>query len=240
MDKIRALLAKAERTEFEEEASAFYAKAQELMIRHAVDEQMIAASGKTGGSKPTAKKINFSTNDQNIAGKRALWKTVVINNRVRMVYHESDDKMTRWRSASGKRQQWTATLVGFQEDIEFAEILYASLFIQAIREAKRAKMTHAQTTEFLIGFAETCHRRMKEVTTKVEDEGGHTTALALRDRGAVVGDHFKELFPNTGKVAAARIRGDASARAYGRERGEHADISGGRNNLSAGRRAIDR
>ncbi len=42
--RIRALLAKAESTTFEEEAHAFTAKAQELMTRHAIDVAMLGAS----------------------------------------------------------------------------------------------------------------------------------------------------------------------------------------------------
>ena len=43
LDKVRALLAKAESTTFDAEAEAFTAKAQELMARHRIDRAMFEA-----------------------------------------------------------------------------------------------------------------------------------------------------------------------------------------------------
>src|SRR4051794_24470656 len=47
--RIRGLLAKAESTEFPDEAEALTAKAQELMARHAVDAAFLGADPATGG-----------------------------------------------------------------------------------------------------------------------------------------------------------------------------------------------
>ena len=55
LDKVRALLAKAESTEFEEEADALTAKAQELMARHAIDQAMVAAV--TSSEEPGGRRI---------------------------------------------------------------------------------------------------------------------------------------------------------------------------------------
>ena len=46
LDKVRALLAKAESTEFPEEAEAYTAKAQELMARHRIDRAVLGATGR--------------------------------------------------------------------------------------------------------------------------------------------------------------------------------------------------
>ena len=49
LDRVRALLAKAESTEFPEEAEALTAKAQELMARHSIDEALLAARSSAAG-----------------------------------------------------------------------------------------------------------------------------------------------------------------------------------------------
>ncbi|MFD0595252.1 DUF2786 domain-containing protein [Catellatospora coxensis] len=55
LDRIRALLAKAESTGFPEEAEAFTAKAQQLMARHSIDHALIdAATGRATDRPPGA------------------------------------------------------------------------------------------------------------------------------------------------------------------------------------------
>ena len=49
LDKVRALLAKAEATAFEEESDAFLSKAQELMTRHNLDRAVLLEAGQGGG-----------------------------------------------------------------------------------------------------------------------------------------------------------------------------------------------
>src|SRR5690606_31701227 len=49
LDTIRALLAKAEATDFPEEAEAFFAKASELISRWAIDEALLWAGADASG-----------------------------------------------------------------------------------------------------------------------------------------------------------------------------------------------
>src|SRR5205823_14651531 len=44
LDRVRALLAKAESTEFPDEAEAYTAKAQELMTRHRIDHALLTVT----------------------------------------------------------------------------------------------------------------------------------------------------------------------------------------------------
>ena len=53
LERIRALLAKAESTDFEEEAMAFTTKAQELITRHAIDDAMLADADATSEPEPS-------------------------------------------------------------------------------------------------------------------------------------------------------------------------------------------
>src|SRR5688572_14589877 len=51
LDRVRALLAKAESTDFPEEAETYTAKAQQLMARYSIDQALLAA-GAGAGDKP--------------------------------------------------------------------------------------------------------------------------------------------------------------------------------------------
>ena len=53
LGKIRALLAKAEATEFPDEAEALSARAQELMAKHSIDHALLAAQ--YGSKEPGAR-----------------------------------------------------------------------------------------------------------------------------------------------------------------------------------------
>ena len=58
LGRVRALLAKAESTEFPEEAEALSARAQELMARYSIDYAVLAAgSGDT--DQPVARRLTF-------------------------------------------------------------------------------------------------------------------------------------------------------------------------------------
>jgi hypothetical protein len=59
LERIRALLAKAESTKFEAEAESLVAKAQDLMTRHAIDAAPLSAhtAGMRSGERPTGMRI---------------------------------------------------------------------------------------------------------------------------------------------------------------------------------------
>jgi len=52
LEKVRALIAKAERTDVEVEKLAFMAKAQELMQKYRIDEEALIASGDPTSATP--------------------------------------------------------------------------------------------------------------------------------------------------------------------------------------------
>ncbi len=221
--KIEALLAKAAGTEFEQEAEAFYAKAQELMIRHAVDEQMLAqASGSRTTEKPVGERFMYSANDANVPGKKQILGSVARNNRCKVLFYV------------GSKKEQMCTIVGFADDVTFVKMLYANLIVQAGRESRAARLSKADTTAFMLGFAQVIERRMKEVNTTVTNSGGTSMTLALRDRSAVVKDVFSEMFPRT-RASRTRTSGSEHAMLSGRAAGERADISGGRRNLGTTR-----
>ena len=54
LSRIRALLAKAEATEYAEEAEALSARAQELMAKYSIDQALLAAESGGGDAGRTA------------------------------------------------------------------------------------------------------------------------------------------------------------------------------------------
>ncbi len=113
-ERIRALLAKAESTTFPDEAEALTAKAQELMARHAIDEAMLAAHQPGGAAAPDGRGLRVD--DPYANAKSELVAEVASANRCRAV----------WSAA-----ERTVALIGFPGDLDFVELLYTSLLVQA-------------------------------------------------------------------------------------------------------------
>ena len=114
LEKVRGLLAKAESTEFEDEADALTAKAQELMARYSIDQAMVARE--TDSEEPSGRRIGVD--DPYAQGKANLLAVIAGANRCRSV----------WLASYG-----FSTVVGFAGDIDIVEVLYLSLLVQATR-----------------------------------------------------------------------------------------------------------
>src|SRR6476646_1454927 len=95
LERVRALLSKAESTTFPEEADALTAKAQELMARHAIDQAMVDAGGTGAGGRtglPTSRRIWID--NPYADGKSLLFNHVAVANRCRAVFFRSLGFMT--------------------------------------------------------------------------------------------------------------------------------------------------
>lgn len=114
LDRVRALLAKAESTSFTEEADAFTAKAQDLMARHAIDVAMIDIGDPVADPEPEARR--FWIQNPYPEGKSLLLDRVAHANRCRAVF----------ASAHG-----VTTVFGFPADLATVDILFTSLLVQA-------------------------------------------------------------------------------------------------------------
>jgi hypothetical protein len=236
MEKIQALLAKADATEFEAEAESFYAKAQQLMLENAVSEQLVRSLAGGTREMPVSRVIHYSVEDRCVPGKLRIFAAVCATNRVKFVLNERDDRRNDvFKGGYYRRNQWTAIAVGFASDIDYVETLFASLFIQAVSESRRRGFrTCREQTAFMIGFAETAKVRLEEFNASFVNETSHGNALALRDRSQDVTDKYCEMFPRT-KMRASTAQGDARAQFSGRQAGSEANVSSGRRNLGTTR-----
>ena len=142
LSKIRALLDQAESTDYEEEAHAFLAKAEHLMVKYDIEEALVLASG-----KPVEDKIGFRrfyVDAGKYEGPRiglisALAHAHGLDNVVQAGRKESSPEMRDWyntarddRGPRPKREyvKWIE-VCGFESDLDYLDMLVTSLSLQA-------------------------------------------------------------------------------------------------------------
>ncbi|WP_455353717.1 DUF2786 domain-containing protein [Streptomyces sp. SYSU K217416] len=196
LTRIRALLAKAEATEYPEEAEALSGKAQELMARHSIDEAVLAAA--RGGTKDVPGACRIGVDAPYEEAKAVLLDAVASANRCRAV----------WNSAFG-----FSTVVGFDGDLEAVELLHTSLLVQGTAAMTRAeagqraggrKRTKTFRQSFLLAYATRLGQRLAAVTEHVTEEAPGTLLPVLAAREVAVVDRAERMFPRT---TTTRLRG---------------------------------
>ncbi|GAA4853195.1 DUF2786 domain-containing protein [Kitasatospora terrestris] len=232
LGRIRALLAKAESTEYPEEAEALSEKAQQLMAQHSIDEALLAA-GAPAPDAPAALRIGI---DSPYEGPKAmLLDAVAAANRCKVV----------WAKEFG-----FCTIVGFDADLDAVELLYTSLLVQATaamsREGGRkhrdgAPRTKAFRQSFLIAYAARIRERLTAATEQATSdaaagrrlrEDGTVERVAdaerllpvLKAREEAVEDAVGRMFP---KLVSQRVRvSDGEGWAAGRAAADRAALNG--------------
>lgn len=222
ISKIEKLLNKAENTTNEHEASAFMEKAQALMLEHAIHEGMLNRD--TGEpAKPVIVQIDFGKNGSGIKAKRSLMNGIAQANRCRL-----------WMS-HGRR---ILSLAGFEDDVKFVQMLYASVEAQMLAAEGRAAKEFAGNrssfrTNYFYGYTGRVTERLLAAAREAEHEAvessGGSVALVLADRASEV----SKITPQLRSSYGARNQYDGAANAAGRRDGSNADLSGGKNNLAA-------
>jgi hypothetical protein len=221
LGRIRGLLAKAESTEFEAEAEALSAKAQELMSRYAIDAAMLAGGGAGWtAAEVVARRMHLA--DPHAEAKAALVQAVAGANGVRVVLVP----------AFG-----IVTVVGMGSDVDLVELLVTSLLVQAGRgltEATRAGGARARSTAFRRGFLYAYAQRIEERLTAARDaaraearaEYGSALAPVLAERQAAVDRKVEDLFPQLRRRSGRTV--DAAGWSAGRQAADAADLGSSR------------
>ncbi|NDZ81860.1 DUF2786 domain-containing protein [Streptomyces sp. SID10853] len=195
LGRIRALLAKAEATDYAAEAEALSGKAQELMARHSIDEARLAAEGQLTDT-PAACRIGVDAPYE--TAKAVLLDAVATANRCRAV----------WNSAFG-----FSTIVGFEPDLEVVELLHASLLVQGLAAMARAeaaqraggrKRTKTFRQSFLAAYAARLGDRLARTTREVTAESAGSLLPVLAERDVAVVSEADRMFPRT---TVSRVRG---------------------------------
>jgi hypothetical protein len=191
LERVRALLAKAESTDFPAEAEAYSAKAQELIARHSIEEAL--TSRDRAEVVPYAKRIGVDHPYE--SEKAGLLDAVAKANHCRTV----------WSPEFG-----FSTVFGFDADIEAVEMLYTSLLVQANRAmvrdepAKGKARIKAFRRSFLVAYAVRIGERLASATQREIEQ--HTDLLpVLRNRDLQVREVMDRAFPNTVRARGRRI-----------------------------------
>ncbi|MGR6966555.1 DUF2786 domain-containing protein [Geodermatophilus sp. URMC 61] len=215
--RIRALLAKAESTEYPEEAEALTAKAQELMTRHAVDTVFLATEGTPHRTDVATRRVHVD--DPYVRAKTQLLGAVADANGVRLVWYP---------------ELGIANLVGLAADLDAVELLFTSLLLQvrqalgaAEPAAGRRSASRSFRRAFLLGYAGRIGERLtsarERATRAAAAERGVDLLPVLRSRQEAVDDAFTELFPRV-RTTRSRSAMDAGGYLAGRAAADSADV----------------
>jgi hypothetical protein len=191
LGRVRALLAKAESTEFPEEAEALSGRAQELMARHSIDHALLAAESDTP-EEPIGRRLAIDNPYE--APKAVLLDLVAGANRCRTVWH---------------RELGFSTVLGFPSDLDAVELLFTSLLVQATtalvhagsrQDARGRSSTRSFRHSFLSAYAQRIGERLDEATGEavkqaVAETAGKDLLPVLAAREESVEAAVETLFP---------------------------------------------
>ncbi|WP_405063711.1 DUF2786 domain-containing protein [Kribbella sp. NBC_01505] len=205
LSRIRGLLAKAEATEFPDEAEALSGKAQELMAKFALDRALVEADPAVEiPDDSAARRIWLDT--PYVSAKAQLVGAVATANRCRTVMIE---------------QLAVVTVIGADLDLQLTEILATSLLVQANRAMIASgkhigrygeSRTRSFRQSFLMAYAQRIGERLQAATeatqaaVPVADASRLLPVLTRREEQ--VEALFTKLFPNT-KMRRTRITNGA-------------------------------
>jgi hypothetical protein len=209
--RVRALLDKAESTEFPEEAEALTGRAQELMARYSIDAALLAAEAATG-DEPAG--VRLAVDNPYEAPKALLLQEVAEANRCRAIWH---------------KQLGMSTVLGFPADLEAVELLFTSLLVQATAamvhagsrtDARGRSRTRSFRRSFLSAYTQRIGERLRGATdeavrqaTTETGRGDLLPVLAARDE--VVNAAVTRLF---GTVIEQKVRGGTDREGWARGR----------------------
>ena len=191
LSKVRALLAKAESTQFAEEAEALSAKAQEIISRYALEHMLDEPEEARDGGADDVQARRLWIDAPYVLPKALLIDAVAQANRCSAVVAE---------------KLGFSTIIGASYDLEAVELLATSLLVQANRAMlghgsqigwAGTSRTKAFRRSFLVAYATRIGERLTTASADAAAETGRARELVpvLREHAERVAATQAELFP---------------------------------------------
>jgi hypothetical protein len=224
LGKVRALLAKAESTEFAGEAEALSARAQELMAKYSIDHALLAAQAGRR-DEPASRRVPLDSPYE--TAKASLLSAVAKANRCRTVWYEG---------------LGMSAVIGFDADLDAVELLFTSLLVQANSAMLRAgakrdrhgrSRTRAFRQSFLVAYAIRIGERLEGVTDDAErravaEAPGRSLLPVLAARNQAVDDAVDAMFGDSLTRGRATRATDSEGWYSGRAAADLATLQGHR------------
>jgi len=210
LEVIRALLAKAERTDIEAERDAYNAKAMQLMAKYGIEQAMVETKRPTR-EMPTTR--TWKVTAPYVTDRRLLLACIgealgLPNYGVRF-----------WDRETGK-YGWYVTLTGFASDLERADVLWTSLLVQMASGLASAHVPwneepKAYRKSWMFAFAVMVGKRLRDAELRAAGDAEREapgTDLVLVDRRQQVKAAFDAEHGNVRTLRRAAPSSEAGRR----------------------------
>lgn len=172
LEKIRALLNKAESTDFPDAARLLTEKAQDLMTKYALSEyELRMLDDPSVADKVETREVKLFA--PHTMAKGYIFDAAAKGNGCKSVFGYSDSTYERveqdgdyvYRDLTASERYRTVHVTGFSRDIDNAEMLYTSLLLQATKELLQSERpvwenTRTWNKSFYIGYGREIEQRL--------------------------------------------------------------------------------
>lgn len=223
LSRIRGLLAKAESTNFDEEADALTSKAQELMTKYSLDHALVEASANDG----------MPGSDGGPAARRIWVDAPYVDAKTHLVHVVAEANGCQSVSLE---QLGFITILGEEVDLQLVEILSTSLLVQAGRAMLRTNRqvnvygqsrTRSYRRSFLFAYGARIGERLREAReatqASVDDVDRERLLPVLARRDDKINELVEELFPDV--VSKQRNISNPAGWAAGRAAADQASLN---------------
>jgi hypothetical protein len=238
LDRIRALLAKAESTDFTEEAESYRAKAMTLIAQFGIDQALLHADDPAKNRMVAGNRV-FQVHNPFGKDKASLLSRIVQTLGGRCVWLHKPE---------GRKQTWTELHVFATEaDLARIDLLFTSLLVQCTTEMLRESKVNVDArwqprkwkADFLYGFTSEIHDRLWNAEQRAKKQaqseraaGKVSVELVLVDKSKLVDKAVEFFYPTlTKRTNKARELGIGYYN--GRSAGARADLGDTRINTGA-------
>ena len=221
IDKVRKILAKAERAGTQEEAEVFFAKAAELITKWRIEDIELDQAGNTDDLETRKVQLGTYTPTADVMAMKRVFKPLGVE--------------VAYINYGGKGRPPFAVLIGWTRDIDKAQLLWASVEIQMVTVMKRTEpagfdrnFIREWRQSFKLGFTKAVGHRMAMQVAVAKDAAEATTpgvGLVLVSKDQQLQKFIED---GTRPGRHGRVNVNTGAHLAGERAGSQADLGGTR------------